>query len=92
MTKIPKQPKKYVGWGGIFERRRTKLIIIVSAKSRKKAVDILKHFDFTVVSETHIRHVCLVQYPGPKAVQELKTKNWNDSTEIVKEKDDGVLS
>jgi len=88
MKKIPKLLKKYVGWGGMFGRDEIKKIVIVSAKSRKQAVEKLNDLEFKVVDKSQIYRVCVVKYPGPKAVQILKAKNWNESTKI-EDKDDG---
>lgn len=87
MKKIPKLQKKYVGWGGMFTGDGMQKIIIVLAKSRKRAVEKLNDLDFKVIDTSKIQHVCIVKYPGPRAVQILKAKNWNDSTKIIKDKD-----
>lgn len=88
MKKIPKLPRKYIGWGGVFSREKTKMMVIVSAKSKKQAEDTLNHFNFKIVDNTQIRHVCIVKYPGPRVVQVLRAQNWNDCIKIVEDKEE----
>lgn len=69
--------KKYVGWGRTEEQGGQKLIVIISAKSQKAACEKFEKLGRPILLEKHIRHLCIVKYPGPPDVKKLKAINWN---------------
>jgi hypothetical protein len=69
--------KKYTGWAMAVEQYGVMSIVVVSAKSRKGAVTKFAALGHYVLDDSQIRHVCLVKFPGPKEVQQMKPKNWN---------------
>lgn len=68
--------KKYVGWGRTEEQEGQKLIVILSAKSKKDACEKFERLGRPILSEKHIRHVCVVKYPGPAGVKKLAVARW----------------
>ena len=75
--------KKYTGWGITTKQGDQRLITIIPAKSKKIACEIFEGLGMPVISKKHIRHVCLVKYPGPNDVKKLKTAKWDKMKPIV---------
>ena len=81
-----KKSKKYTGWGITYEIDGIKTITIVSAKTKKEAIKKIESCGFIVLEPKQVRHVCVVKYPGPKDVQDMKVQNWNEAIRYLQEK------
>jgi len=68
--------KKYIGWGITYENKGQKAITIVPARTKKAAIEKLELLGLQVFEKEQIRHVCVVKYPGPPQVQEMKAQDW----------------
>ena len=71
---MSKKPSKYTGWGMTYSLFGQLTIIIVPAKNKNEAVEMLEALQLPVKDEKHIRHVSVYKYPGPKA----KELDWDE--------------
>ena len=82
--------KKYTGWGMAHKTNDVRAIIVVQAKSRGEAVERLHELGFwTSIDKSKLKRVCIVQHPGPKEVQDMKSQSWAKSFGLIKDKDNG---
>jgi len=75
--------KKYIGWGRVTKTDGQIITTIVPAKSKKEAIKIFEGLGLSVQDEKHIRHVCIVLYPGPLSVKAMKINKWEDCFAIT---------
>ena len=74
---------KYIGWGIAFELNGQKALTIVPAKTKREACDQIEIFGLKIVDESQMRRVCIVKYPGPEQVKEMKSQNWDKEIRML---------
>jgi hypothetical protein len=77
--------KKYIGWGRTGTKDGQKLIVVIPAKSKKVACEKFERLGMPILSEKHVRHLCIVKYPGTPDVKKLKTINWNKGIKPIEQ-------